>query len=118
MSNNSLLKALGLVCKTPSTTNAKLDSASLVDVIPRMVTSVSPTLTVFAITTLGVKAIKSSGLSMPASSTSEVVKTVIPIGTSCKFSSTLRAETTTSSSTGSAVNASGTSNAINNCILL
>ena len=47
-----------------------------------MVTSVSPTLTVFAITTFGVKAIKSSGLSMPASLISLEVKTLIAIGTS------------------------------------
>ena len=62
----------------------------------------SPTLTVFAITTLGVKAIKSSGLSIPASSISLEVKTLMAIGTSCKFSSTLRADTTTSSKVGSA----------------
>ena len=93
---------MGLVCNTPSTTNAKLDSASLVEVNPRIVTSVSPTLTVFAITTLGVKAIKSSGLSMPASSISLAVKTLIAIGTSCTLSSTLRADTTTSSRVGSA----------------
>ena len=93
---------MGLVCNTPSTTKAKFDSASLVDVIPLIVTKVSPTFTVFAITTLGVRAIKSSGLWIPASSISLEVKTLIAIGTSCKLSSTFRADTTTSSSVGSA----------------
>ena len=97
-----------MVCKTPSTTKAKLDSASRVDVRPRMVTSVSPTLTVFAITTFGVKAIKSSGLSMPASLISLEVKTLIAIGTSCTLSSTFRADTTTSSRVGSASNVNET----------
>jgi hypothetical protein len=63
---------------------------------------VSPTLTVLAITTLGVKAIKSSGLSMPASLMSLDVKTLMEIGTSCTFSPTFLADTTISSRTGSA----------------
>ena len=71
-----------MVCKTPSTTNAKLDSASRVDVRPLIVTRVSPTLTVFAMTTFGVRAMKSSGLSMPASLISLEVNTLIAIGTS------------------------------------
>ena len=82
ISRSSLLKALGLVCKTPSTTKAKFDSASLVEVKPLIVTKVSPTLTVFAMTTFGVKAMKSSGLSIPASLISLEVKTLIAIGTS------------------------------------
>jgi hypothetical protein len=73
-----------------------------------MVTSVSPTLTVFAMTTFGVKAIKSSGLSMPASLISLEVKTLIAIGTSCTLSSTFRADTTTSSRVGSASNVNET----------
>ena len=40
---------------------------------------------------------------MPASSISLEVKTLIAIGTSCKFSSTFRADTTTSSRVGSAI---------------
>ena len=44
---------------------------------------------------------------MPASSISLEVNTLIAIGTSCKFSSTFRADTTTSSSVGSAMMVSG-----------
>ena len=44
---------------------------------------------------------------MPASSMSLEVKTLIAIGTSCKFSLTLRADTTTSSRVGSAIMLNG-----------
>ena len=70
---------------------------------PLIVTKVSPTFTVLAITTFGVRAIKSSGLSMPASSISPEVNTLIAMGTSWTLSSTLRADTTTSSRVGSAI---------------